>query len=223
MWSTLSSNFTCFSAWNTDVHHNKGRVFLPSRFKRTKMAQCERRARPREAHGSPGDCTRKTALVQIGCPIVFWQVNHLIVSAPCKCIGLTDIHSVSNSPPWLKHTNTPGTGGLPAPLQREWRSQLGPAANTKPLSQPVAPSVIPSASTLLIDLHFSYLTMMLHYLRLITNMPNEIAGKVISCHRWLFCRYMEAHRMLKWQLCCRCHHALVMCCVEQAHEVVRAW
>lgn len=71
-------------------------------------------------------------------------------------------------------------------IAKEWRSQLGPAANTKPTCQPVGFSVIPSASALLIDPHSLYLAMMVHYLWLITNILNEIAGKVISCHYWLF-------------------------------------
>lgn len=107
--------------------------------------------------------------------------NCVLTSKSFNCFGSlqmywTDRHSLRpQTLPSLKHINTPGTRGLSAWSLKEWRSQLGAAANTKPTCQPVA--VIPSASTLLSDPRSLYVIMMVHYLWLITNILNEIVGK----------------------------------------------
>lgn len=116
--------------------------------------------------------------------------NCVLTSKSFNCFGSlqmywTDRHSLRpQTLPSLKHINTPGTRGLSARSLKEWRSQLGAAANTKPTCQPVA--VIPIASTLLSDPRSLYVIMMVHYLWLITNILNEIVGKIISCYQWLF-------------------------------------
>lgn len=156
-WSTHAPlSFTWASAWNIDVHHNKGGGSLFSWYKIIKMAQSEEVWRT---------CTSPRGLW-----LLLWMSMEgssgadqlsdcVLTSKSCNCFGSlqtyrTERHSrYSQTLPWLKYINTPGTRGLSEWSLKEWRSQLGPAANTKPSSQPGAPSVIPSASLLLIDPH----------------------------------------------------------------------
>lgn len=129
-------SFTCHSTWNLDVHHNKGREFLPSRYRITQIAQSEELWRMCK---SPGCLRLLLWMYMEGSSHADWLSHCVLTSNSFNCFGSLQMYRTDRRsldvpklfPDWYTSTHQ-GPERSPAWSLKAWRSQLGPAANTKP-------------------------------------------------------------------------------------------